>query len=248
MGPGWPDELTMRRDHRPYYLKRADLKFQKFYARHFLKPQFDFLGQGFVFMKPWHVKIFGKGICLGNYATVIATPENKIRLSVWSDSNQGSITIGDYCLICPGVRISSAIEISIGSNCMLAGGVYITDSDWHSVYNRLDQGKQIPVKIGDNVWIGDFSIICKGVNIGANSIVGARSVVRRDIPANVIVSGNPAKIVQNLNPKIHIVKREQWFQNPIELGRAFDQFDREKLKDNSILHWLRTIIYPCQRD
>ena len=58
----------------------------------------------------------------------------------------------------------------------------------HSVY--------APVKIGKNVWIGQKSRICKGVEIGDNSIVAANSVVTKSVPANCIVAGNPAKIVK----------------------------------------------------
>jgi acetyltransferase-like isoleucine patch superfamily enzyme len=54
------------------------------------------------------------------------------------------------------------------------------------------------VKIGKNVWIGVNCIILKGVTIGENSILGAGSVVVNDIPPNVLVRGNPAKIIKNL--------------------------------------------------
>jgi acetyltransferase-like isoleucine patch superfamily enzyme len=50
-----------------------------------------------------------------------------------------------------------------------------------------------PVHIGDNVWLGDHATVLKGVTIGDNSVVAARAVVTRDVPANVIVAGNPAK-------------------------------------------------------
>jgi acetyltransferase-like isoleucine patch superfamily enzyme len=53
----------------------------------------------------------------------------------------------------------------------------ITDSDWHDVYNRISIGKTAPIKIEDNVWIGDSVIVCKGVSIGENSIIGADAVV-----------------------------------------------------------------------
>ncbi len=106
----------MKKDHRPYFIKKAYLDFQKFYVKHFLRPQFESLGKGFVFMKPWHVETFGAPIVLGNYATVIATSDNKIRFSVWSNrKDEGRIQLGDYCLICPGVRISSASAINIGT-------------------------------------------------------------------------------------------------------------------------------------
>ena len=53
-----------------------------------------------------------------------------------------------------------------------------------------------PIIIGENVWIGSHVRICKGVTIGDNSVVAANSVVTKDVPANCIVAGNPAKIVK----------------------------------------------------
>ena len=104
----------MIKDHRPYAIKKAYLKLQRFYARHFLAPQLAQLGRGFTFMRPWHVELFGAPISIGQFATVIATPDKKIRLSVWPDqSGKGHITIGNYCLVCPGVRISSAAGITV---------------------------------------------------------------------------------------------------------------------------------------
>jgi hypothetical protein len=58
-------------------LKKAYLKFQQYYVHRFLRPQFEYLGKGFTFMKPWNVEIFGSPIVLGDYANVIATPDRK---------------------------------------------------------------------------------------------------------------------------------------------------------------------------
>ena len=148
-------------------------------------------------MRPWHVKLFGAPISIGDYATVIAAPDGQIHLSVWpEEKNRGKIEIGNYCLICPGVRISSAASISIADNCMLANGVYVTDSDWHDIYNRTTMGKNSPIHIHQNAWIGDSAIVCKGVTIGKNSIVGAGAVVVRDVPDNVTVVGVPADVLR----------------------------------------------------
>jgi hypothetical protein len=133
---------AMIKDHRPYVIKKAYLKFQKFYASHFLRPQLEHLGSGYTFMRPWHVELFGAPISIGRFATVIATPDKKIRLSVWPDQGgKGHITIGNCGLVCPGVRISSAAGITIADNCMIANGAYITDSDWHGIYDRISFGK-----------------------------------------------------------------------------------------------------------
>ena len=239
----------MQKDHRPYFIKKAYLGFQNFHARRFLRPQFESLGRGFTFIKPWHVEIFGPNIVMGEYATVIATPDRKVRLCAWPNkAGGGMIEIGDYCLICPGVRISSASEVRVGGNCMLANGVYITDADWHGVYDRISMGATSPVRIKENVWIGDSAIICKGVTIGKNSIIGAGAVVVKDVPPNVVAAGNPAGTVKNLDPDARIATRSQWFSDPARLFRDFDHLDREMLRENTIWGWLRSLLFPARGD
>ena len=52
-----------------------------------------------------------------------------------------------------------------------------------------------PITIGDDVWIGGGAIVCPGVSIGNNAVIGAGSVVTKDIPANVVAAGNPARVI-----------------------------------------------------
>ncbi|MCP4747652.1 MAG: acyltransferase [Desulfobacteraceae bacterium] len=239
----------MRRDHRPYVVKKAWIKFQKFYTRHFLGPQFDSLGSGFSFMSPWHVELFGGPIEIGKYATFIATSDKKVRLSVWPEkASCGSIKIGDYCLVCPGVRISSAVGIQIDDNCMLANGAYITDSDWHGIYDRITLGSALNVRLHKNVWIGDSAIVCKGVTIGQNSVIGAGAIVVEDIPANCIAAGNPARVVRQLDPNETFRTREHFYSNPTKLAKGFIQWEQAVLKENTLFSWLRHIIFPSQGD
>ncbi len=239
----------MRRDHRPYLLKKLDLKFQNFFAGHFLRPQFEALGDGFTIIKPWHVIVFGNAVRVGNYVNIIASNEKKVRLSVWPKKvGEGRLVIGDYCLVCPGARISAALEIVIEDNCMIASDAYITDSDWHDIYNRITSGKTSPVLIKENAWIGDSAIVCKGVTIGENSIVGAGSVVTDDVPPNTIVAGNPAKVVKILNENEKITKRSHWYSDPANLSEEIDRLDRSNLSGNTILHWLRAVTFPKQGD
>lgn len=200
-------------------------------------------------MRPWHVEIFGSPVTLGDYATVIAAPDKKIRFSIWSEKkDMGRIDIGNCCLICPGVRISSASEVIIGDSCMIASGAYITDSDWHDVYDRVSTGRSNPVRIGRNVWIGDSSIICKGVIIGENSIIGAGSVVVSDVPSNSVAAGNPARVVKRLDENRAIIPRESFFSDPAGLSLYFNAMDRDMLKGNSVLHWLRYLLLPRKGD
>ncbi|GAB6096931.1 hypothetical protein JCM14469_31840 [Desulfatiferula olefinivorans] len=240
----------MRKDHRPYYVKQAYLRFQKFYANRYLRPQFERLGRGGAYMKPWHVELFGGPISLGAYPTVIASPDRKVRLTVWAGSETvRGIEIGDYCLICPGVRIAAAERISIGDSCMLASGAYLTDSDWHDIYDRsMPVGKSAPIILEENVWIGDSVIVCKGVTIGKNSIIGAGSVVVSDIPENTIAVGNPARVVRHLDPRESMKTRGHWLANPRKLARDFDILDRAQLKGNSLKGWARSLLFPRSGD
>ncbi len=216
---------------------------------HFLRPQLESLGRGFTFIRPWHVEIFGAPIELGDYVNVVASSDKMVRIAIWSENpGQGRIRVGDYCLICPGARIGSAHEITVGDNCMIASNAYVTDSDWHDVYNRISIGKTAPIKIEDNVWIGDSTIVCKGVTIGENSIVGAGAVVVDSIPANCVAAGNPARIVKQLDEGETFTTRAQFFSEPDKLLRGFDQTDKELLRGNSLLHWMRYLLFPSQKD
>jgi acetyltransferase-like isoleucine patch superfamily enzyme len=95
-------------------------------------------------------------------------------------------------------------SIEIGDGTMIAPNAVIVDSDFHAPWppeNRtynMGYERDRSVKIGPNVWIGLNCIILKGVTIGENSIIGAGSVVTRDIPSNVLAAGNPAKVVKSL--------------------------------------------------
>ena len=237
----------MIRDHRPYAVKRFYLRFQSFYTRRFLRPHFYRLGRNPLFIKPWHVEVFGGPIEMGAFGTVIAAPDEKVRFAVWpTKRTTGGIRIGDYCLICPGVRIGAAEQIIIEDSCMIAGRAYITDCDWHGLYDRTSTGSSAPIHIGKNVWIGDSAIICKGVQLGENAVVGAGAVVARDVPPFSVVAGNPARVVKQLEPGMDFITRADLFSNHVRLFREFDHLDREQLSGNSLLHWLRVLLFPAR--
>jgi acetyltransferase-like isoleucine patch superfamily enzyme len=240
----------LRKDRRPYILKRLDQSFQRWYADHFLRPQFEHLGKGCTFMKPWHVEVFGGPVSLGDHATVIAAPDLKVRLTVWSDLRGGGrIRIGDCALLCPGVRISAARAIDIADSCMLAHGVFITDADWHGIYDRSEAiGKTAPVSIARNVWIGDSAIVCKGVRIGENSIIAAGSVVVKEVPENVIAGGNPATVLKGLDKNRPLRSRAEWLADPAALASQFAQIDRQLMGGNTWTGWLRSLLGPRKTD
>ncbi len=102
-----------------------------------------------------------------------------------------------------GGAICAAEHIRIGNNVSVGANTVIADNDFHPLHPQdrlLDPqgGKTAPVVIEDNVFIGMNCIILKGVRIGRNSVIGAGSVVSRDIPPDVIAAGNPAVVLKPL--------------------------------------------------
>ncbi len=96
--------------------------------------------------------------------------------------------------------ILDVCKVTIGDNCMMAPRVCIYTAthplDAKLRISGLEYGK--PVTIGDNVWLGGSSVIAPGVKIGNNVVVAAGAVVVKDVPDNVVVGGNPAKIIKYL--------------------------------------------------
>lgn len=105
------------------------------------------------------------------------------------------IGIGHNCGF-SGTVIGCAQYIRLGNNVRCGANTMITDSDWHSDDPRTGEDK--PVIIDNNVWLGYGVKVLKGVHIGENSLIGAGSIVTKDIPANVVAAGNPCKVIKEL--------------------------------------------------
>jgi maltose O-acetyltransferase len=91
--------------------------------------------------------------------------------------------------------------ISIGADALIGSGVEILDSDFHDLHpsrRRGGQPRMAPVRLGENVFVGDRVTILKGVSVGAHSVIGAGSVLTRSIPEGVIAAGNPAQVIREL--------------------------------------------------
>lgn len=236
----------MIRDKRPYYIKKAWYRLMAFHVRHYMEPQLTALGPHAYIVKPWHIELFGGPISIGSHVTLLGCRDKRTRLTVWSESRDiDGITIGDHVLLSPGVRISASNSISIADSCMLASHSYITDSDWHGIYDRsLPPAEKSFVRLEENVWVGDSAIVCKGVTIGKNSIIGAGSVVTSDIPANVIAAGNPARIVKELDPSRPMITRKDRYSDTEEMNRVLESSEREFLAGNTLWGWLRDCLFP----
>jgi len=241
----------MRKERRPYWLKRAQVNVSDLWARHFTVPQFDHIGSGYKFLHPWTISVFGAPITVGDNLHVISGSHAPVQFCVWrGEHSNGRIAIGNHCLITPGVRISSASSITIGDNCMFAFGVYLTDADWHGVYDRTHTiGATEPITVGNNVWFGDSAFVGKGVSIGDNSIIAAHAVVVSDVPANVIVAGNPARVVKQLDPEREMRVRADLFKvTPAEFTQWEADMDRLFTSGNSFSGWLRARLFPGMDD
>lgn len=97
--------------------------------------------------------------------------------------------------------ILDVCEVRIGANCFLAPGVHIYTATHPLNAAERNTGAEYgkPVNIGHSVWIGGRSVINPGVTIGNNVVVASGSVVTKDVPDNVIVGGNPAKIIRTID-------------------------------------------------
>lgn len=128
------------------------------------------------------------------------TTSNKIGLSapciLYTASKGAEIIIGDGCGF-SGTRIWASKSVRLGKNIRCGANTLIMDSDAHPEDPRA--GKDSPVVIDDNVWLGANVTVLKGVHIGANSLIGAGSVVTKDVPAHVVAAGNPCRVIRNLN-------------------------------------------------
>lgn len=111
------------------------------------------------------------------------------------------ITIGNATRL-NGAGIQAYTHVRIGPRCIL-GSTVIFDSDFHPLdpARRHDRDAPVacaPITVGENVWLAGQSAVLKGVTIGHNSVVAYRAVVTTDVPPNVVVAGNPARVVKKL--------------------------------------------------
>ena len=124
------------------------------------------------------------------------------EFKIWSGHRQtlisgwGRIRIGDRVFVNCGTVLISVLEVTIGDDVALANEVYIMDSNSHGVEGRPHV--EAPVRIGNGTWVGARAMILPGVTIGSRVVVAAGSVVTRDVPDDVLVAGNPARVVRSL--------------------------------------------------
>jgi acetyltransferase-like isoleucine patch superfamily enzyme len=107
------------------------------------------------------------------------------------------ISIGDHTFINYGSSIFAHKLVKIGRHCLLGHYTFILDNNEHGVEQREVLPETAPVIIEDHVWVGSHVRILPGVSIGHHSVVGTGSVVTKNIPANCLAVGNPARVVRH---------------------------------------------------
>lgn len=142
---------------------------------------------------------FGKNITMGA----------RCRIEVHGDHKEKRLIFGNNVNMGYDVRITCSDRIIIGNDVLMGSRVLIIDNS-HGNYNGDNQDSPNtppnrrrlvakPIVIEDNVWIGENSVIQMGVNVGRGSIIAANTVVTKDVPANSIVAGAPAKVIKKFD-------------------------------------------------
>lgn len=187
----------------PYSIHRKKQLIRDLFYTGWISRAFKKIGEGTIIEHAFHL-IGGKHITIGNrcvigeHSFVTSFPKGK-------GSPSGLITIGDFCQFGANLHITSIESITIGDYLLTGKNVLITDNAHGEATikklmdippsNRPLVSKG-PVVIEDNVWIGERAAILAGVHIGRGAVIGANSVVTRDVPDYAIVGGVPARIIR----------------------------------------------------
>lgn len=158
-----------------------------------------------------------------NYRGIRWHPNAELRIGertiisgqIVSERDNVRVSIGKNTFI-GNSHIFAAEEISVGDDVLIAWGVYLVDHNSHSVrfsgrrddvdnwYNGTKNWAHVevkPIRVMRRAWIGFNSIILKGITVGEGAVVGAGSVVTKDVPPYTVVAGNPARVIKELPPE-----------------------------------------------
>lgn len=153
----------------------------------------------------------------------------------------GDVTVGDGVFFNRGCYVAAYSGLTIGNHCLFGEGVSIHDEN-HVVGRGFEpiatRGFEVkPIVIGNNVWAGAKATILQGVHIGDNAVIGANAVVTRDVPADTIVGGIPARVlrevkesslpVEQRNKATEAIWLKETFILPIVKLSAIGQVNRE---------------------
>ena len=187
----------------------ARLLWRYLWRRHLTRAGRRWETDGFVFLgKGLELEVGRKGkLRFGRFAWI--GDRTKIRC------HEGEVEIGAKTVIGQECTISAYQRVRIGDQCVIADRAMFIDFD-HGVVEvdrpiRLQGIYKRDVEVGSNVWVGYGACILRGVHVGDNSIVGTSTVLTRDIPANAVVAGAPARII-----RIRDTPQELRWAHPVE--------------------------------
>lgn len=139
--------------------------------------------------------------------SIVSTPLTAVRPHM--------VRIGRNVVVMPGCLMMSAGGITIDDGAMIAANVQLISNN-HDLYERQVITCK-PVHIGKNAWIGAGATILPGVTVGDNAVVGAASVVTRDVAPDTIVAGNPARFIKRIPPQNECAARDE-ADEAVQLG------------------------------
>jgi acetyltransferase-like isoleucine patch superfamily enzyme len=156
-----------------------------------------------------------------DHLCVFGTTHHSFRINATFRNKSSALFVG---IGCSARDVDFLIEgpnnsIQVGDDAMISLGVSVLSSDSHGIISTTEPGGILngpeSVIIGQHVWLGDRAIVSKGRKIGSGSIVGARSIVTRDVPARAVVSGAPAEI-----RRVEVTWTRAMYPNEAEINRA----------------------------
>lgn len=147
----------------------------------------------------WPVYI-GRGVSLyarRGHGRLVIGPRVHIGDGTAIRAHEGTVRIGEETVLAARVTLNAYLDVRVGKACLIADEVYLIDFD-HRIADTAayikDQGiAKSPIEIGDDCWLGTKTVVTRGVRIGPGAVVGAGSVVTRDVPAYDIFGGVPAR-------------------------------------------------------
>ncbi len=179
-------------------------------ANNMVNRHYALLGARWLWLKlRWRGRLQTDGICfICPRVKLEIGPHARLHIGRWAwvghgtklRVHEGEVRIGAKTVMGQECTISAYQHVSIGRECIVADRVMLIDFD-HGVVEaerpiRLQGIYKRDVRVGHNVWIGYGACLLRGVTVGENSVIGTSSVVTRDVPANAVVGGVPARVIR----------------------------------------------------